>query len=136
MSQPTASDQQDTVLVVDQDVIVRMNVSEYLRQCGYRVIEAADEDESWLVLKDANIRVDVLFTEIRSQNSGDTFAFAQAVKEQRPTVDVILAGSLEGAAKAAAGICEDGPLEKPFHPETLVQRIRRLKAARKRIVAR
>jgi CheY-like chemotaxis protein len=32
----------DTILVVEDDVLVRMPISQYLRDCGYRVIEAAN----------------------------------------------------------------------------------------------
>jgi hypothetical protein len=35
-----------TVLILDGDVLVRMPVVEYLRECGCRVIEAATTDES------------------------------------------------------------------------------------------
>jgi CheY-like chemotaxis protein len=31
----------DTVLVLDDDVLVRMPICQYLRNCGYRVLEAA-----------------------------------------------------------------------------------------------
>src|SRR4051794_39937856 len=34
--------QQDTTLIVDGDVIARTVIADYLRHCGYRVIEAHD----------------------------------------------------------------------------------------------
>ena len=40
----------ETVLVIDDEVIARMVISEYLRHCGYRVIEAANSDEALAVL--------------------------------------------------------------------------------------
>ncbi len=35
-----------TVLVLDDDVLVRMPVVQLLRECGYRVVEAASTDEA------------------------------------------------------------------------------------------
>jgi CheY-like chemotaxis protein len=35
-----------TVLVLDGDVLVRMPVVQFLRDCGYRVVEAATIDEA------------------------------------------------------------------------------------------
>jgi DNA-binding NtrC family response regulator len=130
MSEASAS--HDTILVVDDDVIVRMSIAEYLRHCGYRVIQAVSITEARQVLNDQRIKVDVVFADLHSPSSGDTFTLAQWVRQERPEVDVVLAGSIKGAAKAAAEVCEEGPLVKPFEPQTLVERIRRLKAARQR----
>jgi CheY-like chemotaxis protein len=41
----------ETVLVVEDEVLIRMVISTYLRDCGYRVIEAANADEAILVLQ-------------------------------------------------------------------------------------
>jgi CheY-like chemotaxis protein len=35
-----------TILVLDDDVLVRMPVVQFLRDCGYRVVEAASTDEA------------------------------------------------------------------------------------------
>jgi hypothetical protein len=44
---------------------------------------------------------------------------------------VLLAGSISRAAEMAGEVCEDGPqLAKPFEPQAVVDRIKRLKAAR------
>lgn len=40
----------DTVLVVEGDVIARLGIAEYLRHCGYRVIEAVSAVEAIIVL--------------------------------------------------------------------------------------
>ena len=40
-----------TVLVLDDDVLVRMPVVQFLRDCGYRVVEAATIDEAIALLE-------------------------------------------------------------------------------------
>ena len=47
-----------TVLVLDDDVLVRMPVVQFLRDCGYRVVEAASTDEAIAILQKTNIPVD------------------------------------------------------------------------------
>ena len=42
---------QETILVVEDDVLVRMPIAQYLRDCGYKVIEAANADEATTVAK-------------------------------------------------------------------------------------
>jgi CheY-like chemotaxis protein len=41
----------ETVLVLDDDVLVRMPICQYLRDCGYRVLEAASADEATVILQ-------------------------------------------------------------------------------------
>jgi CheY-like chemotaxis protein len=44
---------QETTLFVEDEVLVRMPIAQYLRDCGYRVIEAANADEAMTVLMQA-----------------------------------------------------------------------------------
>jgi CheY-like chemotaxis protein len=133
MSEPAADDRQ-TVLVVEDEVFVRMVISEYLRGCGYKVIEAANADEALIVLQHLEIEVDVVFSDVEMPGSMDGFALAKWLRQHRPGVDVILAGNVPRAANAAAELCESGPLPKPYEPQIAEDRIRRLmglRAARK-----
>ena len=59
-----SDDRPDSVLVVENEVLVRRAISEYLRHCGYRVIEAASAEEAMTLLAQANIAVDVVFSAV------------------------------------------------------------------------
>jgi CheY-like chemotaxis protein len=120
----------ETVLVVEDEVLLRLVIAEYLRNCGYRVIEAADADEAVLVLKQPDLVVDVLFSDIEMPGSMDGFALAQWSRSNRPGLEVILTGTVPRAVNAAANLCEEGPLPKPYEPQSVHDRIRRLLAAR------
>jgi CheY-like chemotaxis protein len=45
-----------TVLVLDDDVLVRMPVVQFLRDCGYRVVEAASTDEAVAIIQRPTFR--------------------------------------------------------------------------------
>jgi len=45
-----------------------MVISEYLRDCGYKVMEAANAEEALIVLQNPDITVDVVFSDI--ENAG------------------------------------------------------------------
>jgi len=116
-----------TVIVVDSQIIVRMTLSEYLRSCGYRVIEAASGEEALTVLKDADLPIDVTLTEVELRGEIDGFQLAAWIRNRRPTIAVILAGTPKRAAKAAGDLCEDGPMmTKPYDPQLVLDRIKRL----------
>ena len=123
----------DTILVVEDEVLIRLVIAEYLRDCGYRVIEAAHADEALLVLGKAEIEIDVVFTDVEMPGSMDGFALAQWVRSNRPGVDVILAGSVGRAVQAASDLCDDSNhVPKPYDAQGVHDRIRRLLASRRK----
>lgn len=121
---------QEAVLVVEDEVLVRMVIADYLRACGYKVIEAASADEALLILQQPDVTIDIVFSDIEMPGTMDGFALSKWLKANRPGVDVILTGTVSRAAKAASDLCEEGPLPKPYDPQLAVDRIRRLLAAR------
>jgi CheY-like chemotaxis protein len=124
----------ETVLVVEPDLLVRAPLTEYLRQCGYRVFEAVHADEAVLVLEHGKFTVDVILSAIEMPGSMNGFGLSQWVHGNRPGVEVILAGTVQRAADAAADLCEGGPhLTKPDNPQVVVERIKRSLAARDRV---
>ena len=66
-----------TVLVLDGDVLVRMPVVQFLRDCGYRVVEAANTDEAMVILQKTNVPVDVVLSEIDIPGFMNGFMFAR-----------------------------------------------------------
>ena len=117
-----------TVLVVEKEVVLRCGIAEYLRDCGYRVIEAANADEALAVLQHRDMRVEVLFTDTDVSGSMNGFALAQKVRAEWGDVKVVLTDTLAAAVNAAGELCEDGPIPKPYEPQIVLDRIRRLLA--------
>jgi CheY-like chemotaxis protein len=123
----------ETILVVEDEVLIRMTISEYLRDCGYHVLEAANSDEALVILQKEDMQIDVLLTDIDMPGSMSGFGLSQSARALRPGLEVILAGTMERAAEAAAELCEENPLlTKPYDPQIVVDRIKQLLAARKR----
>jgi DNA-binding NtrC family response regulator len=123
----------ETVLMVESDVVVRMAIAGYLRDCGYRVIEASGADEAMAVLERDDTHADVVLSAVGLAGDADGFALAQWIRRRRPGLEVLLAGTLRREAQAAGDLCQEGPqLAKPYEPETLVSEIRRLLARRPR----
>jgi CheY-like chemotaxis protein len=123
----------ESVLVVDDEVLIRLVICDYLRECGYRVIEAANAEEALLVLEKSDLRVDVVFSDIEMPGDMDGFGLSRWVRDNRPELHMILAGTVPRAVNAAANLCEEGPhLAKPYEPQQVVDWIRQLLAARGR----
>ena len=128
MDDNAPSDTPDTVLVVEGDVMARLGLAEYLRHCGYRVIEAASVAEA-ITLLSATPKIDigVVLSAVELDERMDGFSLARWVRASRPGVEVALAGSIVKAAKKAGDLCEEGPhLRKPYEPEQVVEWIKKL----------
>jgi DNA-binding response OmpR family regulator len=125
-----------TIFVVEPDILVRMVVAEYLRECGFKVIEGATAKDVRTVLE-AGRQVDVIFADVKLDGDMDGFALAKHVREKHARVDVILTSGTKNAANKASELCdEDGPLEKPYQPQEVVRRIQALLERRRRGGAR
>lgn len=127
------SQAQETILVVEDDVLVRMPIAQYLRDCGYRVIEAVNADEAMAVLSHQETVVDVVFSDIEMPGSVDGFGLAKWIRKHRPGLDVVLAGTVPRAVESAKDLCEQAPIPKPYEAQTVYNHIRRLLAARKAV---
>lgn len=101
-----------TILVADDDVIVRIAIAEYLRECGFRVIEASGGLEAKTVLQHGP-DVHVLMADARLAGDDSGFALAQWVRRHRPRMGVILGAGLARKSEAAAQLCAGGAHHAP-----------------------
>lgn len=129
----TQDPRRQAILLIDAEVLVRHELAEYLRHCGYRVVEASGTDEAVTVLAEADEEIDALLCDAAAVGETSAFELARWVREHRPHLPVMLAGTHEKAAQQAGELCDEGPaLSRPYDPAVVVDRIRRSLAARDR----
>ena len=125
-----ASDSKPVVMVIEPEVLIRMTVAAYLRECGYKVIEGVVAADVWTVLE-AVVRLDVVFCEVQLPGGTDGFSLARRLRQTHPMIDVILTSGVAGAAEKSKDLCEEGPMEKPYQATDVAARIRVLLERRK-----
>ena len=114
-------------------MLVRSPLAEYLRHCGYRVLEAVNAREAKAFLIAGLMKVDLVFTNAVLSGEENGFAVSTWVRQHWPEIKVLLTGSIANAAQMASEVCEDGPmLEKPYGHEIVLGRIQRLLAQNRR----
>lgn len=119
-----------TVLLVEPDVLVRITLAAYLRECGYEVIECGN---ATTVLRHERYVIQAMLTDAQLPGTLDGFTLAQRARQDRPEMKVLIAASPERAAAIAGTLCEDGPLlSKPYAQEIVADRIRQLLGTRRR----
>lgn len=78
-----------SVLVIEDEVLVRMDVADQLRDEGFNIYEAGDAREAIALLEEhSDIRL--IFTDIDMPGSMDGLALAAAVRDRWPPVRIIV----------------------------------------------
>lgn len=78
-----------TVLVVEDEPLVRMDISDQLKDLGLKVLEAAHADEAIDMLI-ANLDICVVFTDVDMPGSMDGLKLAAAVRKRWPPIKIIV----------------------------------------------
>jgi DNA-binding response OmpR family regulator len=118
-----------TVLLAEDDVLMRMPLAEFLRGCGYRVLEARSADEAILLIEDGTFTPEVVVSSV--ELAGDGFGIAKWIRNNTPDLTLILTGTPRRAVDVAASLCENGPLPAPYNSQILHRRLLRAIATRK-----
>ena len=104
------------ILVVEDEVLIRLDNAEVLRAAGYRVIEAADALEA-LGFVSASEPLHLLITDINMPGEIDGIALAEMTRALRPELPVVLATA---QSVPAAGSLADRLIRKPYFASELV----------------
>ncbi|WP_156379669.1 PAS domain S-box protein [Rhizobium sp. Leaf383] len=115
----------ETVLVIDDEPLVRMFVVEVLEDLGYRTIEAGDGPEGLKVLR-SDARVDLLITDVGLPNGMNGRQVADAARESRPGLKVMFVTGYAETAVLNNGHLDPGMqiVTKPFEMNVFAKRVR------------
>ena len=128
-SSPARESATETVLVAESDVLARTVLAQFLRECGYDVLEAATSDDVVALFRSGR-RIHVLLLDAQISGGLAGFTLTRHIRERFPGTEVVLTFGIAKAAEKAGDICDKGPLERPYHPQEILKRIRRLRQNR------
>jgi CheY-like chemotaxis protein len=100
-----------TVLLVEDELLVRELASEDLSDAGFEVTQASDGDEALTHLRDGR-QFDLLFTDIRMPGETDGWELAREARRLIPGLRVIYATGLGEAGDELAS--EERYVRKPY----------------------
>jgi signal transduction histidine kinase len=126
VAQSKGAPQGASILVVEDDELVRDIATEILTDLGYRVSTAANAAEAMATIE-ADPSIDLLFSDISMPGGLNGLDLARQARALRPGLKVLLSS---GYANTAADGDFDGfeLIEKPYDPSDLAQRLSALLA--------
>lgn len=118
------SQQATTVLVVEDEGLVRLDAAESLRDAGFEVLEASDAREALETMEQRD-DIGVVFTDIDMPGGMDGLELARRVRRARPCTRLILtSGSMRPDPRLMPA---DGAfLSKPYSTDVVASTIRRM----------
>jgi DNA-binding NtrC family response regulator len=110
-----------TVLLVEDEPLIRLFLSELLEDAGFRVVEAANGAEA-LVLMEAGLNVDVVLTDVDMPTGCSGFELAHRVHELWPQTELLI---MSGRQWPSVGDLPPGAafLAKPCPNEAIVSHV-------------
>jgi CheY-like chemotaxis protein len=113
-----------TVLVVEDEVLIREVLTNDLEDAGYRVLEAETGERALSLLRIWQDKIDWLFTDIRLPGAIDGWRLAEEFRLSHPLRPVVYATAFseEWPQQVPGSIF----LRKPYRPAQVVAAFRRL----------
>jgi two-component system, response regulator PdtaR len=118
--------QKRTVLVVEDEFLVRLDIVDHLSESGFTVLEAENADQA-IALLEQHSDVQLVFTDIDMPGSMDGLKLANAVRDRWPPVRIIVTS---GHRMVEVTDLPDGSVffSKPYRHREIVSSINELLA--------
>lgn len=114
-----------TILLVEDEVLIRLMIADELRSAGFYVLEASNADEAWEILESA-LPVDLLFTDIQMPGEMDGIALASRARARNPDLKLIITSGRHLEAGVDAHIGAGEFVSKPYSLRALLAKIESL----------
>jgi CheY-like chemotaxis protein len=112
------------VLIVEDELLLRMDAADIIAAAGFEVVEAANADQAIKILE-ARRDITVIFTDIQMPGSMDGLKLARAVRGRWPPIKIIATSGHVGVAES--DLPEGGRfLLKPYSPRQVTGVLREL----------
>jgi len=86
------------VLIVEDELLVRMHAMDIVRDVGFDVVEAQNADEAIAILE-SRLDITVVFTDVQMPGSMDGIKLAAAVRDRWPPIHIVATSGLSNVTE-------------------------------------
>jgi CheY-like chemotaxis protein len=114
------------VLIVEDELLLRLDSAETIEEAGFEVVQAGNADEAIAILK-ARPDIHVVFTDIQMPGSMHGLKLARFVRDRWPPIKIV---ATSGRVAVGNGDLPDGGvfLPKPYRAAEIIATLRILTA--------
>ena len=117
-----------TILLVEDEVLIRMAMADALRGADFNVVEAAHADEALSILH-AAVQIDLVMTDVRMPGTMDGLGLAMHLRETKPGLRLVIVSGEWSSTKARE--TADLFFSKPCNMTVVIEKISQLLEDRK-----
>jgi CheY-like chemotaxis protein len=119
-----AASSRPVVLIVEDELLLRMDAADMIAAAGFEVVEAGNADQAIEILE-VRRDITVVFTDIQMPGSMDGLKLARAVRGRWPPIKIV---ATSGRARVAEADLPEGGrfLPKPYSPGEIAGVLREL----------
>ena len=115
------------VLIVEDELLIRMDAAEMIESAGFDVVEAGNADEAIAILE-GRADIAIVFTDVHMPGSMDGLRLAAAVRGRWPPIKIIATSGIASVSK------DDLPpgsrfLSKPYSAREIVGTLQELSSS-------
>ncbi len=108
------------ILVVEDEILIRIMLAEELRAAGYRVLETINADEALAILR-SGAHIDLALTDVQMPGSMNGHALACVIRPEFPEIKIVIASA--HVLTTASGVA-DAIFLKPYDFNALTAAIK------------
>lgn len=122
-----AKEHSETILVVEDDAMLRKIYCKALRKVGFHILEAENGEMAVNYIQQMSLKIDLALTDVIMPVMGGK-EFANIIQSTRPEIPILFISGYTDDLLSKKGVIPDDMnfLRKPFKPSTLVKRIEEL----------
>ena len=127
---PDPRDKRPVILIVEDEALIRMILTDYLEECGFQVLEASDAATAIAHIVDRTVKIDLVFSDVRMPGEMDGVGLANWIKQNHPGLPIFLASAEAKKLELAHELCGNEQFfAKPYDIKIVVEHIRRILTA-------
>jgi len=117
----------ETILVVEDNEIVREVATSLLSELGYKVLEASNQDEAESIAKNTYNPIDLILTDVLLKDTNGLQLY-ESLKKIQPNLKVVFMSGYPENVITHHGVLMEGLdfIQKPFNLNTLAEKIRQV----------
>jgi CheY-like chemotaxis protein len=123
---PPIREERPTILVVEDEALIRMTLADELRGRGFNVVEAQNADEA-LTLLQSRVPIGLVLTDVQLAGTMDGIGLARLLRATHPELKVVIASG--NISCAPGGDIAHAFFRKPYAPDHIGKCIETLLAS-------
>jgi CheY-like chemotaxis protein len=124
---PKSEGRMPAILIVEDDLLLRLALSDYLQEYGFKTFEASNVGDAVNIVRQSASDIDLVFSDINSSRKMDGIGLAKWIHQNHPDIPIWFAsGEMKKSQVDEEACANDLFFPKPYDLRSIVSEIRHI----------